>query len=137
MASARIQDASRILPSGQRSVTRTPVPELRLTEADVREPRALHRVLTQLIQAHKQVSRGARSSTRMRSVVIEGIKVTAGQDLAPIQHGYGTVVRYTVVRWAPATPGDAPAIGETVNDGVRLVLHAGKTGTLDLEIWPV
>jgi hypothetical protein len=134
---ARIATSSRVLASGQRSVSLTPLEKIHLTENDVRDPVTLHRALHRFIRAHEEVSRAYRSSPRMRAVIIEGLSFVAGQDLAPIQHEYGTIVRYLPVRWIGATTATACQYSESVNDGVRLVLHAITSGKADLEVWPV
>lgn len=129
--------ASRVMADGTRKQTFAPSRALRLTESDVKEPATLHRFLSHFLTAHEEISKAHRSNSRMRATVYEGLKFTAGSDLAPIQHSFGVVVRYQPVRWIGATTATACQFAEVVNDGARLILHAITTGTCDLEIWPV
>jgi hypothetical protein len=133
----RIATSSRIRVDGRRSVDLAPVPVMRFTTAELQHPKTLHRILSSLVLAHEQVSRAHRSSSRLRATIFEGPVFTAGQDLPPIQHGYGMLVRYLPVRWIGATNTSACEYTETKNNGVQLILHAITSGTCDLEIWPV
>jgi len=135
--STRTDTASRVLPGGQRKTTLTPVEELRITLADVRDPESLQRILHRFLRSHHETSRAFRSSSRLRAVTFEGLVFTAGADLPPIQHGFGITVRYAPVRWKGATAATACQYSETTNDGVNLVLHAITSGVADVEVWPV
>jgi hypothetical protein len=133
--SARIADSSRVLSTGQRSVTRVPMPELHLTVADVKTPETLHRFLAQFIAAHKEVSRAHRSAGRLRAAVYDAVSFTAGQNLPALHHKLGSVVYYDIVRWVGATSATACQYSEVTNDGDRLILHAITTGVASLEVW--
>lgn len=127
---------SRVLSTGQRLTATVSTPEIRVTEADVRDPATLHRVLSQMIVAHRETSRAHRASSRMRATVYEGLAFSSGSNLT-IQHGYGTLVRYAPVRWVGSAVSNSCLYSEVTNDGTRLVLRANSSGTCDLEVWPV
>jgi hypothetical protein len=126
---------SRLTAQGTRLAQASPFPELRITEADIRDPRTLQRILTQIHAAHREVSRPARGASELRRTVIDGVVFTAGQDVV-LGHGFGTLVYYDIIRWVGTTSATACQYSETLNDGTTLKLHAITTGVATVRMWP-
>ena len=130
----RINQASRISPAGQRISNSAPFAEIRLTQKDVQDPASLHRILTKMWDAHREVSRAQRGASRLRGTTFEGLAFSNGVAFS-LQHGFGVKVRYAVVGWQGANSLGYPPW--TVNDGTTLTITPNATGTADLEVWSV
>ena len=75
----------------------------------------------------------ARTSSRNQSITFEGLIFDGALPHAPIRHGLGTKVRWSVVRWYDTA--STAGTFETAQDDQTLTLNSTTAGTADVEVW--
>lgn len=101
-----------------------------VTEQDVGDASKLARLLMRLMKDVSDLKR----RHWPRRLDYEDLAVTSG-DALRCEHGLGGRVRWWIVDWIPATPGDVPLFersGDT--DASTLVLDVGNSGLVTVRI---